>query len=78
MAWVSQALVGTINGVNKTFTVNFVPDPASLVVVFTGITLEMVGSQPDQMQYAFAINGTTITLGLAPTAGQVPWARYWK
>jgi hypothetical protein len=78
MSWVSQPLTGTVDGVNQTFTIAFVPDPASLIVVFTGVNLEMVGSSPGQMQFAFVVSGTTIILGLAPQVGQTPWALYWK
>ena len=77
MAWTSEPLAGVINGVNRDFNLSFVPVPESLKIFFTGIHMELVGSQPGQMQYAYTINGTAVTLGLAPTTGQVPWAEYW-
>jgi len=47
-------------------------------VVQQGKKLEAVGSQPDQMQVAYSVSGTNLTLGLAPLVGQqVPWCRYY-
>jgi hypothetical protein len=78
MAWKTETLIGTINGSNKDFTISNVPVSATLIVVFTGVVFEGVGSQPDQMQFAYTQSGTAIQLGLAPQVGQqAPWARYW-
>ena len=78
MAWKIEKLAGTINGSNRNFTLSNAPNAASLLIFFTGIPLEVVGSQPQQMQLAYAGSGVNIELGLAPTSeGQRPWARYW-
>jgi hypothetical protein len=78
MPWVIQELVGTIDGSNRNFTINFAPVAGSLIVVQQGIILEAVGSQPDQMQLAYSVNTTNMTLGLAPLVGQQrPWCRYY-
>lgn len=78
MPWVIEDLIGTINGTNRSFTISHVPVAGSLIVVQQGKKLEAVVSQPDQMQVAYALNGTNMTLGLAPLVGQlVPWCRYY-
>jgi hypothetical protein len=78
MPWVIEDLAGTINGTNRNFTISQVPVAGSLIVVQQGIILEAVGSQPDQMQVAYSVSGTNMTLGLAPLVGQlVPWCRYY-
>jgi hypothetical protein len=75
--WVKEKLIGTIDGSNNVFQTTYVPVEESLLVLFTGVLLEAVGSQPGQMQYAYVVDGKVVTLGLAPVAGQRPWARYW-
>ena len=78
MPWVIEDLIGTINGTNRAFTISHVPEAGSLIVVQQGKKLEAVGSQPDQMQVAYSVSGTNLTLGLAPLVGQqVPWCRYY-
>jgi len=78
MPWVIEDLTGTINGTNRNFTISQVPVAGSLIVVQQGVILEAVGSQPDQMQVAYSVSGTNMTLGLAPLVGQlVPWCRYY-
>jgi hypothetical protein len=78
MPWVIEDLSGTINGTNRAFTIGHVPVAGSLIVIQQGIILEAVGSQPDQMQVAYSVSGTSMTLGLAPLVGQqVPWCRYY-
>jgi hypothetical protein len=78
MPWVIENLAGTINGVNRDFTISHVPTAGSLIVIQQGVILEAVGSQPDQIQVAYSVSGTNMTLGLAPLVGQLsPWARYY-
>jgi hypothetical protein len=77
MPWLIEDLAGTINGTNRDFTISHVPQAGSLIVVQQGKKLEAVVSQPDQLQVAYALSGTNLTLGLAPLIGQtVPWCRY--
>lgn len=76
MTWKIERLSGTIDGANRDFTLSEIPVPATLSIFFTGIPLEPVGSQPDQMQYAYVVDGVDVELGLAPVSGQNPWARY--
>jgi len=78
MPWVIEDLSGVIDSSNRNFTISNVPLAGSLIVVQQGIILEAVGSQPDQMQLAYSVSTTNMTLGLAPLVGQQrPWCRYW-
>jgi hypothetical protein len=77
MPWKIEDLIGAVNNTNRDFTISFVPVTGSLIVVQQGRKLEAVLSQPDQLQVAYALSGTNLTLGLAPLIGQqIPWCRY--
>jgi hypothetical protein len=78
MPWVIEDVAGTIDASNRSFTISNAPQAGSLIVIQQGIILEAVGSQPEAMQVAYALNGTSMTLGLAPLVGQQrPWVRYY-
>lgn len=76
MPWVTERLIGTIDGNNKNFTISHEARSDMLFIFFEGIPLEAVGSQPETMQAAYVQAGMNINLGLAPQVGQNPWSVY--
>ena len=77
MPWISERLTGTIDGSNRFFRISNTPVTASVLIIYRGVAMEAVSSQPDTMELAFTQNGTLVELGIAPLAGQQPWIRYW-
>jgi len=74
MPWKKEQLSGTLDGINKDFTVTETPLVESLMIFFPANYCESaVIGQPQERQYR--ISGTTITFAVAPS-GQRPWARY--
>jgi hypothetical protein len=66
--FVQEVPAGTRNGSNVTFTLSHDPNPASMVLNCFGIVLELVSSNPGQMQFTLSGTGNrTITLGMGPT-----------
>ena len=76
MPWKIERLSGTIDGSNRAFTISQNAIHETLLVVFAGVPLEAVNSQPEIMQAAYVQSGMNVTLGLAPVVGQNPWCRY--
>lgn len=76
MGWVIEDLAGIKNGVNTDFTISQAPMTNSLLVIYQGLEMERVGSQPSLMEYAYTQNGTNVTLGIAPQSAQHAWVRY--
>ena len=60
---------GTINGTNKTFTINKAPNPISSLKVYWNGQLLLAGSD-------YTLSGTTITMEEAPDSGDNFWIDY--
>jgi hypothetical protein len=73
MGWVIQNLAGTLNGVNKSFTITTEPVLESLTIIHSGIRYRRVVGTPTGSE--FAISGTNMTLGRAPAFGDALWQR---
>ncbi len=68
---------GTKNGANLTFTLATTPTTADDVALYLmGVRLERVASSPTNFQ--FTLSGATITMALAPGAGDAFFADYLK
>jgi hypothetical protein len=65
---------GTVNGVNKVFTLDEVPYEDEIAVYYNGIRLEKVASSPTAVEYTRV--GKTVTFGVAPTASDTLYADY--
>jgi hypothetical protein len=60
---------GTVNGSNTSFTISFAPTSSdSLTLFIDGIAKELTTD--------YSISGTTITMVVAPVAGQALYATY--
>lgn len=73
---ITEDLAGTKNESNVTFTLSNTPDLGTLDIFLNGQSLYRVPSSPQAGEYL--ISGTTITMGLAPKAGDRLWAVYRK
>jgi hypothetical protein len=73
-AWLQTLLIGTRDGVNKTFQLPDIPDPNSTRIVYNGRVLYKASADPLATQYTLA--GNTVMLGLAPLATDDIWIMY--
>jgi len=65
-----EALTGTQNGVNKDFTIDYTPNPASALMVFRGGArqqLNPTGTTTGDYSYS----AKTITFNTAPVVGEI-------
>lgn len=71
LVWIQEALTGTVNGSNVTFTVSQIPYSAAEFSLYVdGIR------QRNGVDYTIVLSTKTITFTAAPVIGQDTWAHY--
>lgn len=71
LVWIQEALTGTVNGSNVTFTVSQIPYSAAEFSLY----VDGIG-QRNGVDYTIVLSTKTITFTAAPVTGQYTWAHY--
>lgn len=74
LAWVKEFPVGSIDGLNPTFTLSFTPAPNSLALYRNGVFQNDLAASPVNAPLDYILVGNTITFTVPPEAGSQPGA----